>query len=170
MGSQIHFRFDRDKAIESLLYIANRIPRPEIYNIMKIAYFADKRHLARYGRFIFGDQYCALPHGPVPSGAYDICKEARNVNSTGIGFRVGKRTVTPLRDSNVRLLSRSDILCLDESISLYDSLTFDQLKKESHDAAYDKTPKNGPISIENIIAETSDAADLLAHLKERHSA
>ena len=72
------FSFDPEKGIEVLLYIADKTK--DIYKILKILYFADKLHLSKYGRFISGDYYIAMKHGPVPSRSYDIIKIARGEN------------------------------------------------------------------------------------------
>lgn len=39
---------------------------------MKLMWLADRLHLRKYGRSITGDQYCALPLGPVPSGTLSL--------------------------------------------------------------------------------------------------
>jgi Protein of unknown function (DUF4065) len=40
-------------------------------------YFADHKHLSRYGSAITDDTYIAMANGPVPSMAYDILKSLR---------------------------------------------------------------------------------------------
>jgi len=39
---------------------------------LKLVYFADRYHLRRFGRPITGDEYLAMPFGPVASGAKDL--------------------------------------------------------------------------------------------------
>lgn len=46
----IVFKFDAEKAVEVLLYIAEKCP--DVYKALKVLYFADKDHLAQYGRLI----------------------------------------------------------------------------------------------------------------------
>ncbi|MEK7221817.1 MAG: Panacea domain-containing protein, partial [Nitrospirota bacterium] len=62
------FRFDPDKAIQAILFVARSITGATFHQISKIIYFADKDHLQKYGRLICGDSYVAMKHGPVPSG------------------------------------------------------------------------------------------------------
>jgi len=69
------FSFDRDKALEVILYVSSKVK--DLYHLLKIIYFADKKHLSLYGRFISGDSYIAMNNGPVPSQSYDILKGIR---------------------------------------------------------------------------------------------
>jgi hypothetical protein len=63
----VHARsFDRDKALEVILFIAEKLGAPTLLIISKILYLADKRHLQDYGRLICGDRYIAMEFGPVP--------------------------------------------------------------------------------------------------------
>src|SRR4030066_2115183 len=71
--------FDRTKAIEAILYLANKIPNPGKYVICKLLYLADKCSLEKYGRFIFGETYCAMERGATPSNAYDLLKEVKEL-------------------------------------------------------------------------------------------
>src|SRR5437899_249948 len=71
------FRFDPEKALQAILFVAHRIPEASFHQISKIIYFADKAHLQKYGRLICGDSYVAMKHGPVPSAIYDILKAVR---------------------------------------------------------------------------------------------
>jgi len=80
----LKFKYDEHKAISSLLYIAghliglnDRKVKPDLHKVFKILYFADQKHLARYGRVIVGDFYIAMDHGPVPSNMYDMVKTVR---------------------------------------------------------------------------------------------
>ena len=73
--SGITFQFDRQKAVESILYLVNRVSDSDIYGICKLLYLADKTSLEKYGRFIFGETYVAMVKGATPSNAYDVLKE-----------------------------------------------------------------------------------------------
>jgi hypothetical protein len=46
----------------------------DFHTVLKVLFFADVNHLNNYGRPIVGDDYVALPHGPVPQTTYDILK------------------------------------------------------------------------------------------------
>ncbi|CAD5970647.1 hypothetical protein PCC9214_03789 [Planktothrix tepida] len=77
---EYQFDFNIEKGIESILYILELLEnkvQPTIHRVSKFLYFADKEHLEKYGRFIFGDSYYAMKHGPVPSQIYDLLKLVR---------------------------------------------------------------------------------------------
>ena len=68
------FVFQREKAIEMVLYLAQRLDNPTVLQICKLMYFADKRHLDKWGQFLCGNDYVAMEHGPVPVNVYDMLK------------------------------------------------------------------------------------------------
>ena len=157
-------KFDIEKTIEVILYIAQRCP--DMYTALKVLYFADKEHLAKYGRLISGDTYVAMSHGPVPSGAYDLVKYARKdgVLWTNIpldkAFTVRGNNIVPLREANTDYLSESDIESLNSAIEKYGTLSFSKLRQLSHDNAYKAADRNDFISLD-AIAGTLPGGDLL---------
>ena len=70
-------QFDKTKTLNALLYVANRVQRKDFHKIFKVIYFADRQHLADWGRPITGDTYIAMDAGPVPSRLYDMLKIVR---------------------------------------------------------------------------------------------
>ena len=158
-------KFNARKAIEVMLYVAERVR--DMYSLLKIMYFADQKHLAKYGRLISGDSYIAMNYGPVPSGAYDIIKYVRGDGFFTIdepakeAFQVqGRETILPLRRADTELLSDSDMECLDEAIKQYGSLSFKELRERSHDQAFLSASHNGVISLE-VIARALPDGELL---------
>lgn len=146
-----------------------------MYKVLKTIYFADKEHLHRYGRFMFGDSYVAMRHGPVPSKSYDLVKSARAIDErprlshASNLFTVRDDTIVPLVHADPSMLSKSDVECLDRAIEVTRPLTFSQLKRLSHDAAYEQTGENDEMSLESIAALAgSDADMLLRHLADPH--
>jgi len=174
--NRIKFHFDADKAVEIILYIATRVDAPGFHRISKILYFADREHLARYGRFVCGDSYVAMKHGPVPSGTYDVLKYVRGdagltctVPHAQESFRVDDgKVVIPFRNANLELLSESERECLDLAIAKYGKLPFTKLTELSHDGAWDSADENEFIEVEQIVATLPDAQQLLEHLTNPH--
>jgi hypothetical protein len=158
------------KALETLVYIASKETRN--YWALKTIYFADKEHLKRYGRQIFGDSYRAMKQGPVPSLAYDIVKDARgdgwyefNDPSPDTALDVPDRyTIKPKREANTDLLSKTDIECLDYAHNLIKGLTFTQLKNMSHDKAYSEVRADEEMTIESIIQTLENAKEVMSYL------
>jgi uncharacterized phage-associated protein len=165
-------KFNAEKAIEVILYIAKRAPIPDIYHVLKIMYFSDKEHLQKYGRLICDDSYVAMLHGPVPSGAYDIVKSVRGdgyskVESTAKeSFKIVDDKILPLRDENAALLSESEEECLNKAVKKYGELSFKRLKKQSHDKAFTSVDENDRISIESIAETLKDGRLIIEHLKD----
>src|SRR3990172_1377165 len=131
---ELKFTFDKEKAIEAILYLAKRAKDPSFHSINKLLYFADKTSLERFGRFISGDDYVAMQWGPVPTNTYDIMKHRQ----ADYPFRIEEHTVEPLRDADTELLSESDIECLEASLELYGNAPFWKRQQDSHDEAYEQ--------------------------------
>jgi uncharacterized phage-associated protein len=173
MRSRIITPFDKEKAVEAIKYVALHAPRPDIYWIGKIIYAADKKHLERFGRLLFGDDYVAMAHGPVPSGTYDLLKAARYAVERpdfhpALGeFEIhGKNRVVALKAPDRDCFSESDIQCLDEAIAELGHLSFGELKERSHDQAFRSADENDFIDLEQIVAMMPNGAALLEHLRE----
>ncbi len=166
------FRFDSQKALEVILYIAEKARIPDVYHIGKVLYFADLSHLENYGRFICGDYYVAMKDGPVPSRVYDIIKDVRDDRKDMIllaakeSFSVNGYRVVPHRSAEKDFFSKSDLKCLDEAIHRYSSLPFGKLKDISHDAAYETADMNGEISVFEIAKNLKGSDDLIQLLGE----
>lgn len=160
------FQFNAEKATEALLYVTSRTGG-DMYVTLKLLYLADKCHLHRFGRFIFGDRYYALPHGPVPDGAYAIVKRARQPEGAA-SFTVAANQIVPSRSADLDVFSASDIECLDEAVRDFGRLSFNEIKQLTHDAAYSATTPNGLIAVSAIAALAEDPAALLQHLADSH--
>ncbi|AMN48080.1 hypothetical protein ACG33_13410 [Steroidobacter denitrificans] len=167
------FRFDFDKGLEAIIYIAARIPDPTFHHISKVLYFADLDHLANYGRFVAGDRYIAMEYGPVPSNVHNIMRAGRGArefvdqkeaikNSISVP---GRYTVHPLRESRNSIFSRSDLECIDRSIAKYGRKSFGQLVDESHDAAWRATSEGQEMSLLEIARMMEHTEEVLEHLE-----
>ncbi len=171
--AELKFTFEPDKAIEAILYLAQRIPDPTLPSIGKLMYFSDKTSLERYGRFISGDDYYAMEWGPVPTHNYDLLKEASRGGS--FPFMVQGHVITPSREADTELLSESDIECLDASIRLYGNAPMWKQHGDSADTAYqqawEQRDNNGSVRmpIEEIASLLDDAVELIDFLANRGS-
>ena len=167
------FVFKAEKSVEAILYIAQNVRQPTFHHISKMMYFSDKVHLEKYGRFICGDSYVAMKHGPVPNGTYNILKVARGdgfapssvLNLINQAFVViNKFLVKPLRAVAIDYFSDSDLECLDNTIHQYGHLPFNQLIDLSHDSAWQAANENECIDLEKIVATLTHADHLLDYL------
>ncbi|MCW9733170.1 SocA family protein [Avibacterium sp. 20-15] len=165
--------FDGEKALETLLYIANRCPIKDIYHIVKIQFFADRKHLERNGRFITGDSYIAMKNGPVASNAYNFLKVARGeqvylpheiINSIRDALEVKEFNVKAKRHENSDYLSQSDIDCLEESIAENGELSFTELNNKSHDSLWQEADRNNEIVFEAFVKHSKNSEQLRSYL------
>lgn len=131
------------KALEVILWVVRRRPGMDIYHIVKAAFFADKLHIATYGRPICGDSYSAAPWGPLAQVTYNLLRhdpiEMIALESNGVlPFRVDDRhRVWGDRDPNERRLSVTDIEALEIGVAHVENKSFDDLYHETHaDPAY----------------------------------
>jgi uncharacterized phage-associated protein len=131
------FELNKEKTIHALLYICQKLGGSwDKYALLKILYFADRLHLAQYGRPITGDRMVAMSHGPVPSFALNCINYPENFDTP---FAISEGyVVTAKETANEDVFSDSDVECLDISIEENKSLGFGQLKEKSHDTAYEK--------------------------------
>jgi uncharacterized phage-associated protein len=165
--------YDPEKVVHSLVYIAQKLGGVvDTYKALKIVFFADKRHLERYGRLIFGDTYIAMDHGPVPSGAYDVVKYVRGTAVWCKPHPLAKKAlqakgmnIIPLIEADLDVFSDSDLMCLDEAIEECRHLAFKELRKKSHeDPAFKKSNTNSEITIEAIAGTLSNGAAILEYV------
>jgi hypothetical protein len=162
------FQFDQDKALETILYLSRRIKDADIYGICKLLYLTDKTSLEKYGRFIFGETYCALKAGATPSHSYDLLKEASL--SPKHGLKVNGDQVLASRDANLECFSVSDIECLDQVINIWGDVPNWSRGQAAHDDAWKKAWDNRSgkgsvkIPIESIAELLDDSGDLLKYI------
>ncbi len=156
----MNIQFDKEKSLNALLYVANRVQRKDFHKIFKIIYFADRQHLADWGRPITGDTYIAMEAGPVPSRLYDMLKIVRgdsylpDIEGLGKYFQVENwMYVNPLQDANLNRLSPNEQEVLDACIDKYSSLSYDEIKEKSHDIAWRSTARDFAIQWDNIARE-----------------
>jgi uncharacterized phage-associated protein len=147
--------FSPQRALESILFIATRLVEkrltaaPTIHQLLKLRYFADKRHMSVYGFAASGDDYSALEFGPVASETYSMLKAARGEQDPWIEPSYAElmrgsveirntKYIHALRAPDVDLLSRTDIECLERVIDELGGLSFKALTALSHDEAWSK--------------------------------
>ena len=168
------FRFDPEKALQVILYLATKAAIPDIIHVCKCLYFADKKHLEQVGRFICGDNYIAMTNGPVPSGTYDLIRDVKDPNRRSLWADDARSTfglqgwrIMPLAQPDTSVFSKNELASLDWAIENYSALTARQLIDISHEEkAYKEADPNGDISIEAIARSLPDADLLLEHLRD----
>ncbi|SDD50025.1 Uncharacterized phage-associated protein [Dyadobacter soli] len=135
--------------IHLLLYILRKLGgRSDIHKLFKILYFAEQKHLVRYGAAISQDHYHAMKNGPVPSIAYDIYKSVKEgeVKYASYFLPMDRFSIEGIADPDHDFLSESEMKCIDESIQENKNLSFNALTDKSHDEAWNDTPRDKEIS------------------------
>lgn len=172
------FKFNEQKALSVFLYISftliKRGIKPDIHKIFKIMYFADIKHMVGFGRPVVTDYYIAMPDGPVPSQVYDIVKSVRGDSAICAKGKYnqyfgiqGRYIVAPKANADMDELSQSDIECLNKALEENQHLTYNQLKKKSHDEAYKKaTNKDSKISLGDMAQVHGASAAAIAYIRE----
>src|SRR5262249_47279886 len=146
-------KFDKEKAIEAIIYLTQNISDPTFHSIGKLLYLADKTKLERFGSFICDETYYAMPEGPVPSNVYDLMKDVKSNGSDDFSVENG-RDIRALRAPDLDVLSDADIECLDTIIARYGNAPYWERRNITHDEAYyeawnNRGDKNSvPMSIE----------------------
>lgn len=174
MASSI-FNFDR--ALNALLYVANRVERRDIHKIFKILYFADMQHLLKYGRAITGDRYIAMRFGPVPSCIYDMVKVVRGdswyvAEDLKAFIQVDGMLLNPLRDADMDYLSASDISEINRAVHAYKDIDFNKLTRLSHGTAWNTAwnSNSQEISVEDILRECQADEEYIQYIVENITA
>ena len=133
------------RMLHAFAYISENNPnKSNMYNVLKVFYFADKMHMERYGRFIFDDNYAAMQMGPVPSDAYNLVKSIKVGRALPYDLKspvtMSGNEVVSLQCFDEDLFSESDLECIDEVIEFS---KMHDLGDESHDGAWKKSLEEG---------------------------
>ncbi len=124
----ITFTLDANKAMQTLLWILNKKPDIDVYNINKVMFAADCYSLNTYGRPVYGEKYVAMKLGTVPSFMYDLTKMKSNVPYHYSSAHGLTANATPDTD----LFSQSDIESLEYGLQEYGDLNFTSVKNKNH--------------------------------------
>jgi len=142
----IRFRFDPEKMVAALTYLAERVSDLDAMKSVKLLFFADKAHLLAYGRPIIGDAYYGLEHGPVPTATYSLIKQvlssavekeaeqiARLIDEY---LFVDRQAQYPQfkakKQPDMDLLSSSDVDALNATLEKYGNKTAIELSELAH--------------------------------------
>jgi hypothetical protein len=174
-----------EKCVQVLMYIIKHHPRPDIYNVLKMLYFADKIHLPKYKKLIAPDKYVKLAYGSVPSLCYNILKYVRTGNDHYRCFdetikekievfnddetlkNIRLSTKDNLTESDYYLLTEKNTECLDEAIVKYGKYDFGELKNLSDDEIYNSIPNiNDEITIFDMAKVLDKSGELVKHLRD----
>lgn len=176
MRDIIRFRFAPAKAMAAIQLMLDRnargaSPRLDLHAMLKACYFADRAHLNKYHRPIFGATYRAMRFGPVPLEIYEMAKgECLWLAELGMdtypwymeGYHIQLSSNNAI---NSRTLSRSD---LDEVIAGFEksvNMTFNERTSATHGPDW-QAANLGMMRYEDMIDDGPQKEGLIAYLRE----
>lgn len=160
--------------IEKILYILTKTGGIDYYRLFKVLYFAEREYLTTVCRKLVADDFCALPHGPVPTRLFDAIKGGHYDDfSKAVGEVVSfagedaGNVLVPNRAPKLSMISKLEIDVIDRTIDKYASLSFAELRRLSHGLAWNATSHCGVISSEDIAREGGLHPDALPYLRDQ---
>ncbi len=162
-----------EKALEVILWLAEKQPGIDVYHVVKSTFYADKFHINKYGRPVIGDHYRAAWWGPLPCVVYGLlCFRPMEILALGgngkLPFRVEEGTfgVYGDRGPNAKRLSPSDAEALQHGWSQVHGKTFDELVLKTHnDPAY-QNAIGGNMDYRDFISGGSNIKKKIEYLEE----
>ncbi|MEI8129070.1 MAG: Panacea domain-containing protein [bacterium] len=137
----ITFEFNKDKAVELILYLANKKCKIDKLTLLKFLFFADVYHLNIYNRSILGGKYVAMKLGPVSSQLRDL------IENGSTDFSVRGNNIIPNRNSDIDYFSKSDLEALEYAYNQYSQFSGTELSNISHEhKAWARARKREPHS------------------------
>ena len=167
-------KFDIETAKAVMLYISRKIGKADLICLFKILYFAEKKHLAKWGDLIVNDTYIAMRNGPVPSIIYDLFKGIRGDGLRDKRYDTFYRAfdieegyyVVPLEFPDMDYLSRANIDALNESIHENKDADIYALSKKSHDLAWNNADRNNQMNFIDIAKAGGASNDMIDYILE----
>ncbi|TWH01417.1 uncharacterized protein DUF4065 [Ochrobactrum sp. J50] len=162
----IRFKFSPEKAKEALHWMVARQPGIDLHAALKAFYFADKAHLNRYFRPIFGATYRAMKFGPVPLEVYEMAKsEALWLAETGeerFPWRLdGYRLILEGNDQpDMDVFSETDVECLEEGFEQSIRMNFTDRTAATHGKDW-QAANLGTMRYEDMIDENIEHRDAI---------
>lgn len=132
----MNFNLNKEKAINTMLLVIDKLgtKKADKHKVFKIIYFADQKHLVRYGRPITGDTYLKMNFGAVPSFIKELADGKQN---QGLIKIEGKHNLYSTYPYDMDELSETEIECITEAIEENKNIPFNQLTQKSHDKAWE---------------------------------
>ncbi len=172
--STIHFDYVQERAHNAILWLLHQHGgMVNKMKLVKLAFFADLAHIARYGRPIIGGNYVAMPFGPVASPLLDDINGKAGHPPFSLASKYDVAATAPVNESH---LSESDLEVLREINTTYGDMDEFTLSKLTHDyAAWKKNyPGDGssyPLPYEDFFLDIpADRQEMLHIIRDRQDA
>ena len=169
----IRFRFSPAKARAAILWMMQESAKPlDLHTVLKACYFADKRHLNKHTRPIFGADYRAMKYGPVPLQIYEMLKGEplwlSELDATDYPWRLkGYKIVRARNDDSepdLDALSRSDIKAIERGFKKSTGLDFTERTAATHGKDW-RRANLGMMRYEDML-DDEDEQETVQYLRE----
>jgi uncharacterized phage-associated protein len=158
----IIFDYKKAKATQAILWLLHKHGGSmDKLKLVKLIFYADREHLARYGRPIVGGSYVAMQHGPVSSDLLNRLNEA--TPQSGSLFTIDDYRILANSFVDEDKLSESDIEVLtnvNNEYGRYDSFTLCDIthKLKAWDKNYPDKNSNtsNPLPYEDFFLDLKD--------------
>lgn len=167
-----------------VLYIlkncSSRVSR-NVYYIVKAAFVAQQKHLAKYLCPLYEDKITALQFGPVPSSIYDALKIARGDANAMYFHRnddlhllydsisFNDEVFSANEEPDMNYLSPSAIECINEALKEVSAMSFDEIVNATHGEEWERAYNNPGSKQMNYLAIAKEGgadSTSLSYLKE----
>lgn len=173
--------FDNRRIVELILYVLNKGQLLTQYQLYKILYFAERKHLLKWGAPILPVEFRAWECGPVPKKIYDSLKHLGDgkypldemiYEAVERGDKDANDYLFPKREADMDYISLSEKEALDSSYEENIRLNFGQLMNKSHDLAWQKARAGGmnvPMYTEDIAIAAGAHEDMVEYIRQQES-
>ncbi len=145
-----------EKIIQSICYLVSKQQDGvlDTMKVYKLLWLCDRLHIRRYSRTVSGDDYFALPYGPVPSTAKNLV-DGKYKGESGFSDYIAvlpKHQIKAVAKPKMDEFSESDIEIMDAIWEEFGNMTAVELSNYSHtfpewikyeSALKDSSKKNG---------------------------
>lgn len=155
--------------------------RRNVYYIVKTAFVAQQRHLAKYLCPLYKDKITALQFGPVPSNIYDALKIARgdanamyfhrndDLHLVYDSISFADEVYSANEDPDLNYLSPSAIECINDALKEVSLMSFDQIVNATHGEEWERAyndPENKTMNYLSIAKEGGADDSSMSYIKE----
>jgi hypothetical protein len=167
----IRFKFAPKKALAALHWMVSQQPRADLHTLLKACYFADKRHLNKHHRPVFGATYQAMRFGPVPLEIYEMLKgeviwlaelDLNRYPWRRDGYHIVLRSS---REPDMSVLSKTDMENLRYGFEKSNNMNFSARTAATHGRDWQQA-NLGIMRYEDMLDETNHKAEIIESLEE----
>lgn len=173
------YQIEKIKAV--ILYIMQSFTEGVDYiKLFKILYFAQRDHIAKYGKVIVDDSFKALKHGPVPTYTYKGLQIAEGKPLKGDFedflkyFEVKDKKVYATAMPDMDYISGAEKRSLDASIMNHKDIDPYDLSDLSHDSAWKEAiermqddPQKNFITIIDMARAGNATKEMVDYIREK---